>query len=130
MKIKTLLLILVLASCTQKPQIMPTNDIKLLNKENFEKDVNGKQVSLFTLTNKLGTVAQITNYGGKVVSLWVLDKSGNYEDIVLGHTNIDDYLTSKEKYFGALIGRYGNRIKNGSSPILNYGCGGVDKERD
>ena len=113
MKIKTLLLILVLASCTQKPQILPADDLKLLDKENFEKVVNGKQVSLYTLTNKLGSVAQITNYGGKVVSLWVLDKSGNYEDIVLGHTNIDDYLTSKEKYFGALIGRYGNRIKNG-----------------
>lgn len=113
MKIKSILLILVIASCTQKPQIMPSDDIKLLDKENFEKVVNGKQVSLYTLTNKLGSVAQITNYGGKVVSLWVQDKSGKYEDVVLGHTNIDDYLISKEKYFGALIGRYGNRIKNG-----------------
>jgi aldose 1-epimerase len=113
MKIKSILLILVIASCTQKPQIMPSDDIKLLDKESFEKEVNGKQVSIFTLTNKLGSVAQITNYGGKVASLWVQDKSGKYEDVVLGHTNIDDYLISKEKYFGALIGRYGNRIKNG-----------------
>jgi aldose 1-epimerase len=114
MKIKPLLLIcLVITSCTLKPQIMPSDDIKLLDKESFEKEVNGKQVSIFTLTNKLGSVAQITNYGGKVASLWVQDKSGKYEDVVLGHTNIDDYLISKEKYFGALIGRYGNRIKNG-----------------
>lgn len=114
MKIKPLLLIiLVITSCTPKPQIMPSDDIKLLDKESFEKEVNGKQVSIFTLTNKLGSVAQITNYGGKVASLWVQDKSGKYEDVVLGHTNIDDYLISKEKYFGALIGRYGNRIKNG-----------------
>jgi aldose 1-epimerase len=114
MKIKPLLFILlVITSCTLKPQIMPSDDIKLLDKESFEKEVNGKQVSIFTLTNKLGSVAQITNYGGKVASLWVQDKSGKYEDVVLGHTNIDDYLISKEKYFGALIGRYGNRIKNG-----------------
>jgi aldose 1-epimerase len=114
MKNKPLLLIfLVITSCTLKPQIMPSDDIKLLDKESFEKEVNGKQVSIFTLTNKLGSVAQITNYGGKVASLWVQDKSGKYEDVVLGHTNIDDYLISKEKYFGALIGRYGNRIKNG-----------------
>jgi len=114
MKIKLLLLIFLgIAACTIKPQIVSSDDIKLLDKDNFEKEVNGKQVSIYTLTNKLGSVAQITNYGGKVVSLWVPDKSGKFEDIVLGHPNIDDYLTSKEKYFGALIGRYGNRIMNG-----------------
>ena len=84
--------------------------IKLINKEAFEKIVDGKQVRLFTLKNRLGTVSQITNYGGKVVSLWIQDKNGNYDDVVLGYSNIDGFLTAKEKYFGALIGRYGNRI--------------------
>ncbi len=88
-------------------------NIKIVYKEAFEKIVDGKQVSLFTLKNRIGTVTQITNYGGKVVSLWVQDKNGNYEDIVLGYPDIDGFLTAKEKYFGALIGRYGNRIGNG-----------------
>ena len=87
--------------------------IKLIEKRNFEKVIDGKQVTLYTLKNYSGMTAQITNYGGKVVSLWVPDRFGKYDDIVLGHSNIDDYKSSKEKYFGALIGRYGNRIANG-----------------
>lgn len=72
-----------------------------------------KKVALFTLKNSRGTVAQITNYGGKVVSLWVADKNGTFDDVVLGYDQINGYLTAKEKYFGALVGRYGNRIGNG-----------------
>ncbi|WP_421810054.1 aldose epimerase family protein [Flagellimonas sp.] len=100
---------LLLFSCV-KPQ---EKTIKRIDKKNFEKIVDGKQVSLYVLENEQGTVAEITNYGGKVVSLWLSDKSGNYEDVVLGHENIDDFLNAKEKYFGAIIGRYGNRIAHG-----------------
>ncbi|KAB7531663.1 galactose-1-epimerase [Flagellimonas olearia] len=100
---------LLLFSCV-KPQ---EKTIKRIDKKNFEKIVDGKQVGLYVLENDQGTVAEITNYGGKVVSLWLPDKSGNYEDVVLGHENIDDFLNAKEKYFGALIGRYGNRIAHG-----------------
>jgi len=87
--------------------------ITLLKKSDFEREIDGKQVRLYTLKNKSGMISEITNYGGKVVSLWTPDRKGHYEDIVLGYPNIDDYLNSKEKYFGALIGRYGNRIANG-----------------
>jgi aldose 1-epimerase len=87
--------------------------ITIFEKNSFNKIIDGKQIKIFTLRNNLGTVSQITNYGGKVVSLWLSDKFGNFEDVVLGHPNINDYLQSKEKYFGALIGRYGNRIANG-----------------
>lgn len=100
---------LLLFSCV-KPQ---EKTIKRIDKKNFEKIVDGKPVSLYVLENDQGTVAEITNYGGKVVSLWLPDKSGNYEDVVLGHENIEDFLNAKEKYFGALIGRYGNRIAHG-----------------
>ena len=91
--------------------------IKLLNKIDFEKEIDGKQVKLYTLKNHSGMITEITNYGGKVVSLWTPDRQGIYEDIVLGYPNINDYLNSKEKYFGALIGRYGNRIANGKFSI-------------
>ncbi|RMZ51621.1 galactose mutarotase [Flavobacteriaceae bacterium PRS1] len=89
------------------------SDILIIPTKNFDKVINGKKVSLFTLKNDRGTITQITNYGGKVVSLWVADKNGTMDDIVMGYDNIDGYLTAKEKYFGALIGRYGNRIGNG-----------------
>lgn len=85
----------------------------LLDKADFAKDINGKKVSLFTLKNSKGAITEITNFGGKVVSLWVADKDGNFDDIVLGYPTIDRFLTAKEKYFGALIGRYGNRIGAG-----------------
>ena len=93
--------------------------IKLIDKAQFEKRIDGKEVRLYTLKNRLGTVAQITNYGGKVVSLWIIDKHGNYDDIVLGYPTIDQYITAKEKYFGALIGRYGNRIAKGKFSLDN-----------
>ena len=86
---------------------------ELIPAENFKKEVNGKAIDLYTLKNANGVVAQITNFGGKVVNLWTPDKDGNFDDIVLGFDNIDDYLVTSEKYFGSLIGRYGNRIANG-----------------
>ena len=87
--------------------------MQLLKKEDFRRTIDKKEVSLYTLKNSQGTVCQITNFGGKVVSLYVPDKKGNYEDVVLGFANLDGFLTAKEKYFGALVGRYGNRIANG-----------------
>ncbi len=79
----------------------------------FEKMVDGKQVRLETITNANGLEMTVTNFGAKVVSLMVPDKEGNFADIVLGFDNIDAYLVAKEPYFGAAIGRYGNRIANG-----------------
>ena len=100
-------------SCEQK-----YNDVKLISRKNFETVIEGKKVDLFTLKNSNGLVTQITNYGGRVVSLWVPDKDGNFEDVVLGYETIEGYIESNEIYFGALIGRYGNRIANGKF-ILN-----------
>lgn len=67
-------------------------------------------MELFTLENKNGLKACITNYGGRVVNLFVPDRNGNFDDVVLGYDNLSEYLTSNEKYYGATIGRYGNRI--------------------
>lgn len=90
-----------------------TTAVQLIPTQNFNKTIDGKQVTLFTLKNRLGMIAQITNFGGRVVSLWVPDKNFTFRDIVTGFKSIDEYVSANEVYFGALIGRYGNRIANG-----------------
>ncbi len=89
----------------------------LPNPEGFSGTINGKEIKLFTLTNKNGLRADITNYGGRIVSLLVPDKEGVFDDIVTGFNTIDEYFDSKEVYFGALIGRFGNRIAEGRFTI-------------
>jgi aldose 1-epimerase len=73
--------------------------------------VEGKEVKLYTLTNKNGLVAKITNYGGIITELHVPDKAGKNGDIVLGYDKLDDYVKATP-YFGAVIGRVANRVKN------------------
>lgn len=74
--------------------------------------VDGRDVHLFTLTNSSGTEVKITNYGGIVTSLKVPDNRGVVGDVVLGFETLDEYVT-QDVYFGALIGRCANRIRNG-----------------
>ncbi|MEN8122673.1 MAG: aldose epimerase family protein [Bacteroidota bacterium] len=87
-----------------------------MSKNNFNTTINNKEISLFTLKNNNGVKVEITNFGGKVVSIHVPDKDGNIEDIVLGYDNIDDYI-SGNPYFGAIVGRYANRISKGKFTI-------------
>ena len=89
------------------------NSLERLNKKDFQKTVDGKKVDLFFLNNKNGLEISILNYGGKIVSLYVPDKNGTFVDVVLGKSNIDDYLNEQEPYFGAICGRTANRIANG-----------------
>jgi aldose 1-epimerase len=76
------------------------------------KTAGGKAVSLYTLTNARGAQAKITNYGGIVVSLMMPDRHGKLGDVVLGFDNLQGY-EKHSPYFGATIGRYGNRIAKG-----------------
>ena len=85
-------------------------------KQSFGKMPDGKSVELITLRNAHGTEAQILTYGGIVMSLKVPDKDGKFGDVVLGFDNLGSYLTNSP-YFGALVGRYGNRIANGKFAI-------------
>jgi aldose 1-epimerase len=78
----------------------------------FGQTPDGKAVTLFTLQNTNGVVATICNYGGIVTSLQVPDRTGAMGDVVLGYDNLAGYL-KESPYFGALIGRYGNRIAKG-----------------
>ena len=75
--------------------------------------VGGKEVSLYTLTNRNGAEARITNYGGIVLSLRVPDRAGRLDDVVLGYDGVGDYVGGNPKYMGAIIGRFGNRIARG-----------------
>lgn len=83
--------------------------INMTQKDHIE--VDGKKVSLYTLLNNNGMSVDITNYGAKILSIMVPDKNGKFEDVVLGFETFDEYLT-QEEYFGAICGRFANRIKN------------------
>lgn len=88
-----------------------------IEKTGFGKTAAGETVELYTLTNNNKTEVRITNYGGIVVSLKVPDRAGKVEDIVLGFDGLEAYLQElyqqENPYFGAIIGRYGNRIAGG-----------------
>ncbi|OGX82718.1 galactose mutarotase [Hymenobacter glacialis] len=83
----------------------------------FGQTTDGTHVQLFTLTNANGVMARITNYGGTLTSLLVPDKHGRLGDVILGFDHVSGYQSPEYlksgPYFGALIGRYGNRIKDG-----------------
>lgn len=88
-------------------------DTRIIPAENFDTTINGKQVSLYTLQNSQGMVAQLTNYGARLVDLWVKDKQGSFQDVVWGYDSIQGYLNSTDLYCGPIVGRYGNRIGKG-----------------
>jgi len=83
-----------------------------ITKTSFGKTDLGENIDLYTLRNIHGVEAKITNYGGIVVSLKVPDRKGKFDDVVLGFKDLAGYL-KPGPYFGALIGRYGNRIAKG-----------------
>ena len=78
----------------------------------FGQTPDGTRVEIFTLRNRHGLEARITNYGGIVTSLKTPDRDGKFADVVLGFDDFASYLKN-HPYFGALIGRYGNRIAHG-----------------
>ncbi|HEX2862863.1 MAG TPA: galactose-1-epimerase, partial [Lacunisphaera sp.] len=78
----------------------------------FGKLPDGRAVSLYTLVNANGMKADITNYGGIIVRLYTPGRDGKLGDVVLGHDALEDYLKASS-YFGALIGRVGNRLAHG-----------------
>ena len=83
-----------------------------VKKDFFGKTTDGQVVDIFTLSNKNGMTVRIINYGATVVSLTAPDRNGKFEDVVLGYDNLEGYEAGKS-YFGAIVGRYGNRIGKG-----------------
>lgn len=102
-----------LLSCKAGTNSNEQNTTLPVKKSDFQSQVNGKQTDLFILQNDRGMKVGITNYGGRIVSWLAPDKDGHFDDIVLGFDSIEGYLNASEVYFGALIGRFGNRIAKG-----------------
>lgn len=102
-----------LASCTSTPDKQLTKSG--LDPEAFKAEFRGDSTALYTLTNASGMEVCITNFGGRVVSVMVQDRDGNYRDVVLGFDSIEAYFPEVNKSdFGAAIGRYANRINQGT----------------
>ena len=80
---------------------------------NFQQVVDGKETKLGILTNKDGCEVTILNYGARIVSIMVPDRDGVLTDVVTGYASVNDYIVSDQRYFGAVCGRYCNRIANG-----------------
>jgi aldose 1-epimerase len=99
-------------ACNKQP------DLPLLKVEDFTDTIDSKAVSLYTLNSGQGIVMQVTNFGCRVLSLWTPDKNGKYEDIVLGHKTLQEYIDHQgERFIGPVVGRYANRIAGGKFSI-------------
>lgn len=81
----------------------------MVSAENFKSEIEGKQVALKTLRNSSNTIVSITNYGARIVE-WIF----NGVDVVVGFETLQEYVSSSEYYYGAIIGRYANRIAGGA----------------
>ena len=83
-----------------------------ITKKLFGTMPSGKEVFIYTFKNSNGMETEICTYGGAIVSSSVPDKNGEFRDVMLGYDNLESYLKG-DKFFGALIGRFGNRIQYG-----------------
>lgn len=115
--IVVLLLLFFMMSCAPKSeQGSESSNVpdtsKGISSEPFGKLSDGTPISLYTMRNANGMTMQVMNYGGIVTSLKTPDRNGTLVDVVLGYDSLEAY-EKKNRFFGALVGRYGNRIANG-----------------
>ncbi len=109
---------LLILGCGGKKKVEVTGLKSGLDPEAFHVERDGKWINLYTLTNKAGMEVSITNFGGRIVSVMVPDKKGEYKDVVLGFDKIQDYFPENNQTdFGATIGRYANRINQGKITV-------------
>jgi aldose 1-epimerase len=94
------------------------NGLPLLDKTAFDRQLDGKSVSLYTLESEGGLTMQVTNYGLRIVTLFAPDRKGEYADVAIGYENIDRYVNNEgERFLGCIVGRYANRIAKGKFSI-------------
>ncbi len=85
--------------------------------EGFRNTINGRHTNLFVLKNNQNMQVAVTNFGARIVSILVPCKNGKLIDVIVGPDSLEGFLKSKEAFFGAIIGRFGNRISNGKFTI-------------
>ena len=100
-----------------------------ITKRFFGTTLNGEEAYIFTLMNSKGMSVKITNFGGVIISIEVPDNKGRFDDVVLGYDKLEQYF-SQGPYFGAIIGRFANRIENASFKLngIEYKIGKNDGE--
>ena len=98
----------------------PGNSVMNITSERFGTMCDGQEVCLFTLANNAGMKVRFINYGAIIVGIDVPDRQGRVGDVVLGHNSLEGYL-NRSRYFGALVGRYANRIAGG-----RFSLNGID----
>ncbi|MBL1409279.1 aldose epimerase family protein [Sphingobacterium faecale] len=112
-----LVFINLLAACQHsrtKKDVYSISTEARMDSTSFAGKVNGKAVQLYELENKNGIQAYFTNFGARIVSLYVPDRDNNFRDIILGFSKATDYNNPKEPYFGAIVGPFANRIAKGT----------------
>ena len=102
-----LLFIIIISSCN----FNENKSRMTIDKTDFGKLPTGEKVEKYKLSNSVISI-EVINYGGIITNIRVPDSKGQIKDIALGFNNIEGYI-NEHPYFGAIIGRYGNRIKNG-----------------
>lgn len=108
-----ILIIIAALACSQKTQ----KEIDMpYSKADFERVVDGKPTSLFTMKNESGMVVTLTNYGAKIVSIYVPDKNGDFADVMLGFNSLEKYREWGASH-GAVVGPFANRIANAQFTI-------------
>jgi aldose 1-epimerase len=93
--------------------------MNIIKEESFRGTLNDRPIGLYTLKNRNGLTAQITNFGAIIVSLFVPDRKGILSDIVLGYDTLEEYIRGNGPYMGAICGRVANRIAGGRFTLLN-----------
>jgi len=124
-KILFIALLFISVSCKKKAKEVESTEEQIeeislktpLKAEDFQIEIDGDTTDFYVLTNKNGIEITFTDYGQRLTSLMVPDKNGNFEDVVLGFETLEKFIATKEKYFGSMIGRYGNRIAKGKFSI-------------
>ena len=109
-----LLTALLFVGCKKENQSEKSQSTQMENIQvsDYGVTAKGDSIKKYTLTNKNGMKVEVINFGGIITSLTAPDKNGKYEDVVLGFTKPEGYFNGNPYYFGALIGRFGNRIAN------------------
>lgn len=110
-----LAIITIILSCQNSPKSDPSSpkNIEMVSIENSDfGKIDSTEVQLYTLKNESGFEVKISNYGGIITSILAPDRNGKLDDVTLGFDNLENYL-DEHPFFGAIIGRYGNRIAKG-----------------